>query len=65
VLSYCSRRGESGIYVGGLEGSLEDCDCVILGCDIAEVLGTTMDLLVLFPTCSGDMIEPYYFSTHG
>jgi len=25
--------------VGGLEGALEDGDCVVLGCDIAEVLG--------------------------
>ena len=30
-----------GTHIGGLEGSLEDCDRVVLGCDIAEVLGAT------------------------
>jgi hypothetical protein len=53
------------VYVGGLEGSLEDCDCVVLSCDIAEVLGTTMNLSVPFPLSFRYMIEPYYFSTHG
>ena len=43
------KRGEQGkdkvMYIGGLEGSLEDCDGVVLGCDIVEVLWSTGGLL--------------------
>lgn len=28
------------LYIAGLESSLEDCDGVILGCDIIQILGT-------------------------
>jgi len=30
-------KSERGFYICGLEGSLEDGDCMVLGCNIAEV----------------------------
>lgn len=35
-----ARRGKE-TDIGGLEVSLEDCDGVVLGCDITEVFGAT------------------------
>jgi hypothetical protein len=42
-LGGCLEIGGRGVYIGGLECPLEDCDCVVLCCDIAEVLRTTID----------------------
>jgi hypothetical protein len=43
------KRGEQGkdedVYIGGLEGSLEDCYGVVLGCNIVEVLWSTGGIL--------------------
>jgi hypothetical protein len=38
-------EGGRGSYVGGLEGSLEDGDCVVLSCDIVETLWPTNEAL--------------------
>ena len=47
---FCAVGGAwEGACVGGLEGALEDGDCVVLGCDIAEVLGATR---IELETCS-------------
>jgi hypothetical protein len=40
-------RLKSGQYICGLKISLEDCDGVVLGCDIAEILWTTTRILTL------------------
>jgi hypothetical protein len=42
-VSCCCCSVWERIYIGGLEGTLEDGDCVVLGCDIAEVLGPAID----------------------
>jgi len=39
----CEERGRS--YIGGLEGSLEDGDGVVLSCDIAQVFWSTVIVL--------------------
>jgi len=50
--------------IGGLEGAAEDGDCVILGCDIVERLGSTV-VAVSSLWMSIMLYTPYYFSTHG
>ncbi len=51
------------MHIGGLEGSLEDCDGVVLSCDIIEILWSTRDIRM---ACSfRDFGGIYYFSTHG
>jgi hypothetical protein len=39
-------EGVGRTYIGGLESSLEHSNGVILGCDIAEVLRSTVSILV-------------------
>lgn len=52
-----------GTYIGGLESALEDCDGVILSCDIAEILGPTETMLA--ENKASTLPKAYYFSTHG
>jgi hypothetical protein len=51
--------------VGGLEGSAEDGDGMILGCDIVERFGTAISSSVQRSLCSAGRQCSYYFSTHG
>ena len=37
----CEKRGRRS-YIGGLEGSLEDSNGVVLSCDIAQVFWPTV-----------------------
>jgi hypothetical protein len=54
-----------GAHIGGLKVSLEDCDGMILSCDIAEGLGSTDLRLARAKSEFLNCVEAYYFSTQG
>jgi hypothetical protein len=58
------QDGARDTYVGGLKGSLEDCDGVILSSDIVEILWSAVSISVRHDTFR-KLVEAYYFSTHG
>ena len=56
----CEGKGRAK-YIGGLQRTLEDCDCVILGCDIVEALWTAGEV----SWDERSVGETNYFSTQG
>lgn len=54
-------------HVGCLECSLENGNCVVLCCDIAEGLGPAKGVLMLvfLQKLQAQFSDAYYFSTHG
>jgi hypothetical protein len=40
------KVGGRNTYIGGLEGSLKNSDCMILGCNVTEIFRSTLSRLI-------------------